>query len=127
MTKKSDISSLPPDTVTEPEPKPVPLIRLKTPDGKADEDRPPVAPVAGAEPVPRTLHQNERAPAGLTRYKIVCRGYGECGGFAPRYILAANEQQAREHYLYVTGLAGMVARMGKDAPDPELVVRRQPD
>lgn len=113
---------LPPDTVTEPEPKPAPLVQPKAPDGKAKEDRPPVAPTAEPSPAPRSVHQNLRAPEGLRRFKIVCRGYGEVTGLPLRYVLAENEAQARAHYLRISGLDGIRARLGEGAPEPQLVV-----
>ena len=106
----------------EPAPKAVPLVRQKKdPDGP--DPGPPLPPKAKAVPVPRTIHQNERAPSGLIRYKIRCTNYG---GQPTRYILASSEDQAREHYLHSIGLATLMTLIA-DPPTPLLFVRALSD
>lgn len=112
----------------EPEPRPVPL-KMRRAGG--DEDPGPPQPVrAAAEPAPRFVHQNERAPkgAGLVRFVTRCTNYPD---MPVRYVLAASEQQAREHYFRATGLAAALGRLQADgAPQveaPRFLCRRLPD
>lgn len=90
------------------EPKPVPLVRVKEPDGKGFVDQPPVPPRAASNPLPRFIHQNERAPEGTRRFKIRCTNYGEQ---PTRYLLASSELEAREHYLRATGLQSVLDKL----------------
>jgi hypothetical protein len=105
------------------EPKPVPLTRPVDAEGRP-LDRPPVGPAAAGLPVPRVIHQNERAPEGLRRFKIRCTNY-EAQPF--RYILASNEEEAKRHYLKATGLDVALRRQGDKGLPPDLSVREQPD
>lgn len=73
---------------------------------------------AGKGPLPRLVSQLARAPEGLTRYKIRAANYGDQ---PVEYVLARDEESARECYLEATGLSGLVARLRK-AAGPDLVV-----
>jgi hypothetical protein len=91
------------------------------------EDRPPSAPTAEAGVVPRYIHQNYRAPAGLRRYKIRCLNYG---GMGFRYVLARNQQEAEDCYIEQTGLKAKVssAKASRiDVAEPWLNTRELPD
>ena len=82
-------------------------------------------------PVPRVLKQTERAPRGLTRFKIRCNNYSP----KPiKYILAKDEDQARGCYTSAVGIDNEIARLTKNAgekgvkPEPaDLVVTQLPD
>lgn len=108
----------------ESDPKVVPLVREYESDGRTPRDAPPAPPVARPSPVPRLIHQNERAPSGLRRYKIRALDMGDQ---PTRYVLAADEASARDHYLKTTGLKAVLAALGDDAPKVRLNVRPQPD
>jgi hypothetical protein len=88
----------------------------------------PTAPEAAPTPVPRVCHQSERAPEGLTRFKVYCENYHPA---RPRYILATSEAQARTFYLDASGLAGIYAKLkdrkARDVEEPTLVVVKMPD
>lgn len=88
---------------------------------------PPWAPTAAADPCPRTVHQNDRAPAGRKRFKVYSRTYP-----TPKlYVLATDLAQAEEHYLDVTRLAAALAdaaaAYGDDVMPADLVVNELPD
>lgn len=108
------------------------LVKLKPPakskDGEEGDDCPPSPPVAEHGIVPRLLHENERAPTGLKRFKIRAVNYG--ADQPTRYVLARNEEEAREFYIKSSGIAAVVESMEKDGvPEvkPRLSVRAQPD
>lgn len=110
-----ELQRLQSQSVLEPEPPVAMLVREIEPGSDrpgarlAYQDKPPVPPVAKPSPVPRFVHQNERAPEGLRRYKIRATDMGE--GQPVRYVLAHNEDEAREHYLRGTGLAAVAAKI----------------
>lgn len=104
--KAAAAPELPPDK-RQSDPKVVKLVKRLGPDGKA-EDRPPEPPVAVDGPVPRPVHQNERAPAGLVRFKVSARNFNPR---PVRYILARTEAEARQCYVESTGLDFDRARM----------------
>src|SRR5262245_55091350 len=110
------------------DPKGVPLVRTKDPDGKS-QDRAPEPPTADPEPVPRAVHQNFRAPPGmgLFRFKVAARPYHPCPTL---YVLARDDQEARSCYLDHTKLAEAVADLraaGMTVEPPALVCKRLPD
>jgi len=118
-----DTTELPPhlartqaEHATESDPKVVPLI----PQGKG-VDAPPGPPLAAADPVPRAVHQNERAPEGLKRFKLRCED--PPGPF--RYILAHDEEEAVAHYLKSTGVQAVLDALPPGMrPSPRMTVRR---
>lgn len=136
MAKKFDETAIPdppPDSIalpdhlariqamhTESEPKVVPLVRQP----QGGPDAPPYAPTAKPMPCPRAIHQNERAPNGLKRFRIVCQEPP-----APfRYILAPSENAAVAHYLKSTGLTAVLESLPEAMrPTPRLEVRALPD
>lgn len=78
---------------------------------------------AGQGPLPRVVGQRARAPEGLKRFKIRCTNMGAVG--APRYILAANEAEARQHYLRVQRIDEQIRRLqesGQEKIEPPLLV-----
>lgn len=87
--------------------------------------------VAECGGVPRLVRELERAPAGQTRFKVGCRNYGPR---KTRYMIAADEDQARAFYLEVEKLGELLARLRKNAgakadevEQPELVVTQLAD
>lgn len=85
---------------------------------------------AGSGDVPRVVPELARVEAGsgLTRYKIDCRNYTP----QPRkYVLAKDEDSARECYLSATKLGDTLTRLKKngvkDIEPPDLVVTALPD
>lgn len=108
------LAEVPPDR-REPDVAPVQLVQDAL--GKDDNprDRPiPAAPVAAPDPAPRLVHENERAPAGLRRYKAWSR-QGNRGAPRTRYILARNADEARAYYLQSTGLDHDIAAAKRQA------------
>lgn len=108
--------------------KPVPLASRKSAHGEPDPG-PPTAPIALANPTPRVIHPNERAPrgSGLTRFKMRCLNYGP-GDQPTRYVLARNESEAREEYLRHGGLRAVVEALTDDAgvfhgPSPRFAIK----
>ena len=75
------------------------------------------------------VRELERAPAGLTRFKVACRNFDPAP--ATKYVLARDEASARDHYLAVTGLAARVERLKANGAEkvepPLLAVTRLPD
>ncbi len=108
------------EAATESEPKLAPLVRQE----KTGPDSPPYAPTAGGLPVPRAVHQNERAPQGLRRFRIQCSDPP-----APfRYVLAASKEEAIRHYLASTGVTAVLEAISADVrPTPRLQVRELKD
>lgn len=104
-----------------------PVVPLVKP-GKEEDEAPPRAPKAKPTPVPRVVHQNERAPQGLVRFKIRCLNYGS--DQPTRYILAASEEDARRCYLECTGISAVLKAVeddGETPPGPRLSVTRLAD
>lgn len=91
----SDVATAPQPGTPEPAPKAVPLVKPKNQEGKPEEG-PPNAPVSEGDRVPRLIHQNERAPAGLKRYVIRCDNYHPQ---PKRYVLARSEEEGRDYYM----------------------------
>lgn len=85
-----------------PDPKKAMLKREMQPDGKTPVDQPPTPPVAGTAPIPRVIHQNERAPVGtgLKRFKVKAQLHT----VPPEYVLARNKAEAEACYLDHTRL-----------------------
>lgn len=105
----------------EPSPKVAPLVLERGPDGKPLE-QPPEAPLAAAGPLPRTVHQNERAPEGTLRVKVRADALADVTAAPPtRYILVAKtddaEKKAKEFYLKSTGIQARLDNY-KDAGMP---------
>lgn len=109
----------------EPAPPRVPLVVPRKDEMGNPADHPPHAPPpAAAGPAPRTVHENERAPAGLARFRVRCENYGQQEA---RYVLAASEREARDHYLRSLKIDRLAEALGDGAPDPMLSVVRLPD
>jgi hypothetical protein len=74
--------------------------------------------------VPRAVHQNERAPEGLKRFKIRCDEPP-----APfRYVLAKSRDEAVKHYLDSTGVTAVMEAIGEAQRfNPKMSVRELPD
>lgn len=105
---------------TQSEPKVVPLERQP----RGGDDAPPSPPVSPEGVVPRLIHQNERAPAGLKRFKIQCSEPQAVF----RYVLAKDRESAVEHYLKVTGVTAVLEHLPEtQRPRPRLSVRELPD
>lgn len=77
---------------------------------------------AAASPLPRLIDENERAPAGTTRFKV--RGAGEQPTF---YILAKDEASAKALYLRTTGLDAKPAGDKGEKADVPVFVRKLDD
>lgn len=106
------------------EPAVVPLLKS----ADKEDESPPKAPVAKAHPAPRIVHQNERAPHGMHRYKIRCLNYG--ADQPTRYVLAASEDEARRHYLESAGIVAVAEAIeadGERPPTPRLIVTKLAD
>jgi hypothetical protein len=88
-----------PAVVPEPAPAVVPLEFPKGKDGKVEEGLP-KKPRAKSTPLPRTIHQNERAPEGAKRFKMLCTNSSPA---RPRYVLAHTREEACEHYVKSLG------------------------
>lgn len=104
--------------------------------GESAQDRPPVeritpgprvappqeprfgtaTPVDPGGAVPRVVRGTERAPDGLTRYRVRCANYGPQPA---RYILARDRDEAKEHYLSVQRIDALLARLEKSGQKPE--------
>lgn len=83
-----------PESAVIADPKLVKLIRPKEANGQL-ADAIPVAPVAAmAGALPRLIHDNERAPAGLRRWAIRCMRPVK----PKRYVLARTREEAEAHY-----------------------------
>lgn len=93
-----------------------------------DPNKTPTAPLAAGTPAPRVCHQSERAPEGLTRFKIYCDNYHP---MRTRYILARTAEEARAFYLDASGLVSTVGRLKekrvRDVEEPGVVVKAMPD
>ncbi len=63
----------------------------------------------------RVVKQNERAPKGLTRFRVRAHLTGET--LPPRYIIAEAEFDARELFRKVNNLAADVALVVIALPD----------
>jgi len=108
---------------TEPAPKPVPLAPQKV--SEDEEAGPPTAPLAKPGPAPRFVHQNERAPSGLKRFKVRATNYGHEQQY--RYVLARSQKEAEQHYVKATGLGAVIENLGRLAPAVRLSVRELAD
>lgn len=78
-------------------------------------------------PVPRVIHSSERAPAGLTRFKIRAENHHPR---QIRYVLAENEQDARKEYAKAEGFEAAQAaarKRGHELAPLEMVVTALPD
>lgn len=100
-------------------------VRLSRPEKGREDEVLPQAVMAEPTPAPRFIHQNERAPAGLKRYKIRCTNYGCEQPY--RYVLAASRARAEAYYGQATGLVALVQALGDDAREPLLSVVELPD
>lgn len=92
-----------------------PIPRAGGAPGGDDKPPPPfgtpeVAPAGG--PYPRVCKELERAPKGVTRFKVRATNYSPR---PTRYILALDEDSAREHYLKVEKLDVLVAKLKRQA------------
>lgn len=104
-------------TPPEPAPAVAPLEFPKGADGKVQEGLP-KAPRANPDgPIPRTIHQNERAPEGLKRFKILGTNSSPA---RPRYVLAKSKDEACEHYVKSLGKLG-------EGFELQLAVKELPD
>ena len=110
------------------EPDPAPLRQKQARDDSSADPGPPQPPTADAGgPVPRVIHENERAPKGLKRFKIRAVNFGQQ---PTRYVLAADEEGARACYTRGTGLDAVVRMMRAEDPQaegPMLYVKELPD
>jgi hypothetical protein len=104
-----------------PEPEPA-VVKLVLPPKEPDDPKgrrlgPPQPPLADASlPTPRLVHQNERAPAGLKRFKVRCTNWHEYDLTATplRYILAKSRAEAEQYFVRSTRLDELIAHR-KDA------------
>ncbi len=84
-------------------------------------------PAAVGGKVPRVIHELERAPHGLKRFKIRCENYGSQMN---RYVLAADETGAVSCFREYEKIDAELARLkkiGGQVDEPALVVRELPD
>lgn len=107
------------------DPAPAPLIRPPKDEMGQPAQHPPTAPKAGKGDVPRFVDGNTRATPGLVRFRV--RADDSYGQQPARYVLARDEEEAKEHYLKGLAIDRLMARLGEDAPDPMLSVTRLPD
>jgi hypothetical protein len=85
-------------------------------------------------PLPRVVHELDRAPAGAVRFKVRCNNYGPP---PVRYLLVAADKDeamkaaAEECYAKSVGLDRQLADLRRrnvpDVVEPELVVTKLPD
>lgn len=103
-----------------------PVVKLGYPKGTpTDVDPGPPRPQKAADaPTPRFVHQNERAPKGLKRFKMRCTNMGSQ---PMRYVLARDEQAAKEYYVEATGLGGVLDAMNTSHGVAKFMLRELPD
>lgn len=87
------------------------------------EDGLPVVPTADQGPVPRVIADFERAPAGLTRYKVRVI---DAAPALTRYVLARTEADAVRAYKEYVQLSVVFDDAGKPR-EPRFYVKALPD
>jgi hypothetical protein len=99
------------------DPKPVKLVK------QTDADTPPKPVKAVASPVPRLIHQNERAPEGLKRFACSYKAR-KTPTHVKRYVLARDVAEAEAYYLKSMGLDRQTIAADETA---KMAIRELPD